>query len=62
MTRTIGIVVAVALLSFAAGFWTKATVAIPAPIAAAPSTISPADMHQKLDHSTLQPTPVENFN
>ena len=62
MIRTIGVVVAVALLSFAAGFWTKATVAIPTPIAAAPSTISPADMHQKLDHSTLQPTPVENFN
>jgi len=61
MTRTIGVVVAVALLSFAAGFWTKATIAIPAPIGA-PSTISPADMHQKLDHSTLQPTPVENFN
>ena len=61
MIRTIGVVVAVALLSFAAGFWTKTTVAIPAPIAA-PSTISPADMHQKFDHSTLQPTPVENFN
>jgi hypothetical protein len=61
MIKTIGIVVAVALLSFAAGFWTKATVAVPATLAA-PSTISPADMHQKLDHSTLQPTPVENFN
>jgi len=61
MIRTIGIVVAVALLSFAAGFWTKTTVAIPAPIAA-PSTISPTDMHQKLDHSRLAPTPVENFN
>ena len=61
MTKTIGIVVAVALFSFAAGFWTKASIAVPAPIAT-PSTISPADMHQKLDHSTLEPTPVENFN
>jgi len=61
MTKTIAIVVAVALFSFAAGFWTKASIAIPAPVAA-PSTISPADMHQKLDHSKLEPTPVENFN
>ena len=61
MIRTISVVVAVALLSFAAGFWTKTTVAIPATIAT-PSTISPADMHQKLDHSRFSPTPVENFN
>lgn len=61
MIRTISVVVAVALLSFAAGFWTKATVAIPATIAT-PSTISPADMHQKLDHSRFSPTPVENYN
>ncbi len=33
MIRTISVVVAVALLSFAVGFWTKATVAIPATIA-----------------------------
>jgi hypothetical protein len=61
MIKTIGVVVAVAVLSFAAGFWTKATIAIPAPIAS-PATISPSELHQKIDHSTLPPTPVENFN
>ncbi len=61
MIRTISVVVAVAVLSFAAGFWTKATVAIPAPIAA-PATISPSDMHLKIDHSALPATQVDNFN
>ena len=61
MIRTISVVVAVAVLSFAAGFWTKATVAIPAPIAG-PATISPSELHQKLDHSMLPSTQVDNFN
>ncbi len=61
MVKTISVVVAVALLSFAAGFWTKATVAIPAPIAE-PATISPSDMHRNIDHSALPSTQVDDFN
>jgi hypothetical protein len=60
MTRTFGILLGVALLSFAAGFWTKATLATQATVSA-PSTISPAELHLKINPSSLPQTQADAF-
>ena len=61
MSRIIILVVAIALLSFSAGFWTKSTLATSAltTLTAAPATISPADLHRQVNTSEL---PVQQFN
>jgi hypothetical protein len=59
--RTTMIVVATAALAFAAGFWTKGTMATGAVIAN-PSGISPTELHLRLNPAELPQQQVDNYN
>ena len=60
MTKPLGILLAVALLSFGAGFWTKATLATQALVSES-STISPSELHLRVNPSSLPETQADAF-
>jgi hypothetical protein len=55
------IIVATAALAFAAGFWTKGTMATGAAIFES-SGISPSEMHLRLNPAELPQQQVDNYN
>jgi hypothetical protein len=62
MLKMILVVVATAILAFAAGVWTKSTVLATGALAPAPATLSPAEMHLKVQPSDLPLQQVDNYN
>jgi hypothetical protein len=62
MLKMILVVVATAILAFAAGVWTKSTVLATSALAPAPATLSPAEMHLKVQPSDLPVQQVDNYN
>ena len=59
--RTTIIIVATAALAFAAGFWTKGTMATGAAIFE-PSGISPSQLHLRVNPAELPQQQVDNYN
>ena len=59
--RTTIIIVATAALAFAAGFWTKSTMATGAAFATS-SGISPTELHLRVNPAELPQQQVDNYN
>jgi hypothetical protein len=63
MLRMILIVVVTAIVAFAAGVWTESTVLAVSSLEHTRTTISPAEMHLKMNPNDLfsTSTPINNF-
>jgi hypothetical protein len=62
MLKIVLIVVATAVLAFAAGVWTKSTVLATSAVTPNPSTLSPSEMHLKVNPRDLPIQRVDNYN
>jgi hypothetical protein len=62
MLKMILIAVVIAVLAFAAGVWTKSTVLATGVATPDPSTLSPSDMHLRVNPQDLPVQRVDNYN
>jgi hypothetical protein len=62
MLKMILIVVVIAVLAFAAGIWTKSTVLATGAATPGASTLSPSDMHLRVNPQDLPMQQVDNYN
>jgi hypothetical protein len=62
MLKMILIVVVTALLAFAAGVWTKSTVLATGAATSDPATLSPSEMHLRVNPQDLPIQRVDDYN
>jgi hypothetical protein len=62
MLKIVLVVVVTALLAFAAGVWTKSTVLATGAATLGPATLSPSEMHLRVNPQDLPIQRVDDYN
>jgi hypothetical protein len=62
MLKMILIVIVITVLAFAAGVWTKSTVLATSAVTPGPATVSPSEMHLRVNPQDLPLQRVDNYN